>query len=143
MEIRVIKTSAKKSFESLPKTYNELVGIHMPRPIHDEADYNNTVEMVDMLAGHDLTPDQEDYLVILAGLIETYEKEHVKESLPKNANVLGYLMQEHGITGDGLARILGIDRSTAYRLVKGERNLTVPHIKTLAKHFNISTEAFM
>ncbi|WP_277559032.1 helix-turn-helix domain-containing protein [Ereboglobus sp. PH5-10] len=115
----------------------------MPRPIHDEADYNNTVEMVDMLAGHDLTPDQEDYLVILAGLIETYEKEHVKESLPKNANVLGYLMQEHGITGDGLARILGIDRSTAYRLVKGERNLTVPHIKTLAKHFNISTEAFM
>lgn len=138
-----MKTIAKQPFKKLPATYEGLAKIHMPRPIHDEVAYNNTVEMVDALAGHTLTPDQEDYLVILSDQIEIYEKEHVKETQSPDTNVLGYLMEEHGLTGDDLARILGIDRSTAYRIAKGERNLTVPHIKTLAEYFGVTPQSFI
>jgi len=65
--------AAKLSFKELPKTYSGLVQWHMPRRLHDEADYRNAVEIVDCLAGHDLNPDQEDYLDLLSDLVETYE----------------------------------------------------------------------
>jgi len=41
----------------LPKTYGELVALHVPRPIGDKVAYDNTVAVVDALAGHALNPD--------------------------------------------------------------------------------------
>ena len=66
----------------LPKTYEELVGLHVPRPIGDKVAYENTVAIVDALAGHTLNRDQEDYLEILSDLIEYYEEENLP-ALPK------------------------------------------------------------
>lgn len=43
------------SFARLPKTYAGLVAVHMPRPTHDKAAYDNAVELVHALAGHKLT----------------------------------------------------------------------------------------
>lgn len=40
------------SFADLPKTYEERVAGYLPRPIHDVVGYQNTVEMIDALAGH-------------------------------------------------------------------------------------------
>lgn len=39
-------------FARLPKTYSGLVALHMPRPIHDKVAYDNAVEVVHALAGH-------------------------------------------------------------------------------------------
>jgi antitoxin component HigA of HigAB toxin-antitoxin module len=36
-----------------------------------------------------------------------------------------------------LARVLGSDRSMGPKLLRGERRLTVDHIRTLAGHFHI------
>lgn len=128
----------------LPRRYAELVEFHLPRPIHDEVAYDNTVEIVDALAGHKLNADQEDYLELLSRLVETYEDQNVT-ALPKvNAkDQLKFLLSENGLTGEGLAALLGVDRSTAYKLLKGARNLTTEHVRVLAKRFKVSTDLFI
>lgn len=57
--------------------------------------------------------------------------------------MLKYLLDEHKVGGDGLAHILGVDRSIAYRILKGERRLTAEHVKTLGAHFSVPADLFL
>ncbi len=57
--------------------------------------------------------------------------------------MLKYLLDEHKVGGDGLAQILGVDRSIAYRILKGERRLTAEHVKTLGAHFSVPADLFL
>ena len=54
-----MKTVSALSFDDLPKTFDGLLKLHAPRPIHDEVGYENTVELVDLLAGQKLNKDQD------------------------------------------------------------------------------------
>lgn len=128
----------------LPRHYAKLVELHPPRPIHDEVAYDNTVEIIDALAGHKLNTDQEDYLELLSRLVETYEDQNVA-ALPTGSasERLKFLLSEHDLSGEDLAELLGVDRSTAYKLLKGGRNLTTEHIRALAKRFKVSTDLFI
>jgi HTH-type transcriptional regulator/antitoxin HigA len=136
--------TATLSFHRLPKTYENLVSMHMPRPIHDKVGYDNAVEVVHALAGHKLNRDQDDYLAIMAKLIEEYETETVPE--PKSVRgieAVKFLLGEHGLSADDLGELLGVNRSVAYRILKGARNLTADHIKKLATRFSVSTDLFL
>src|SRR5438874_5317349 len=109
-------TFDRLTFEQVPATFDGLIKLHAPRPIHDEVGYKNTVEMVDALAGHPLNKDQEDYLLLLSALVERYEA----DTLPKRPRVTGlamlrYLLDENELGGDDLAKLIGVDRSVAYR----------------------------
>jgi HTH-type transcriptional regulator / antitoxin HigA len=130
--------------KKLPKTYSDLVALHVPRPIHDLVSYENTVQMVDALAGLPLNRDQEDYLEILSQQIEAFEAANLKA--PKSVvglELVRMLLDENGLTGDDLADLLGIDRSAAYKILKGGRNLTAEHVRRLADRFAISSDAIL
>ncbi len=139
-------TATHLTFSRLPTTFEGLVKFHPPRPIHDATAYDNTAEIVDVLAvaGPRLNADQADYLELLATLIERYDADHV-EKLPASSglDLLKYLVEEHNLGGDGLAKILEVDRSVAYRILKGERSLTTTHLKTLGTHFGVSAHLFL
>lgn len=139
-----MKTPRKPAFAQMPTTFDGLIKLHAPRPIHDAVAYANTVEVVDALAGHKLNRDQDDYLLLLAALVERYET----ETLPKRPRVSGldmlrYLLEENDLGGDDLAKILGLDRSAAFRILKGERQLTTAHIKALRDRFGASADVFI
>lgn len=132
------------NFARLPKTYSGLVALHMPRPIHDKVGYDNAVEIVHALAGHKLNHDQDDYLAIMAKLIEDYENEHVPQPKSvKGIDALRFLLEENGLTAADLGQIIGVNRSVAYRILKGARNLTVDHVKKLAARFAVSTDLLL
>ena len=61
-------TAARLTFSRLPTTFEGLVKFHPPRPIHDRPGYDNTAEIMDVLAvaGPKLNADQADYLVVVA-----------------------------------------------------------------------------
>ena len=100
--------------------------------------------MIDALAGHKLNADQEDYLQLLSQLVETYEADHLKPRIKvKGVAALQFLMKENQLTGDDLANMLGVDRSTAYKLLKGGRNLTTEHIRILGDRFKVSAALFI
>lgn len=133
-----------QAFDELPTTFDGLIRNFPPRPIHDRADHENAVGMIDALAGHNLNKDQEDYLEVLATLVERYES----ETLPKRPRVTGlallrYLLEEHSLTGDDLAKIISVHRSVAYRILKGERGLTTDHLKALSDRFGVPVGAFV
>jgi hypothetical protein len=73
------KTKSKLTLSELPVTYEGLVRHHMPRYIHDQAEYDNTCEVADLLAlpaaNGRLNADQEDYYFLLCDLIEAWDKE--------------------------------------------------------------------
>ena len=128
----------------LPTTYSELVAFHLPRPIHDKVSYQNMVEIIDALAGHKLTQDQEDYLELLSQLIESYEAatSPLAKKTPGIA-ALKYLVAENNMTGEDLGRLLGIDRSVAFKILKEKRRLTTEHVKKLSTRFRVSADLFL
>ena len=98
-------TRARIEFTRLPKDYAALCRLLAPRPIHDKAGFQNVTEITDAMAGHDLTPDQEDYF--------------------------------------DLARLLRVHRTLGAMILRGERKLTLNHVRTLARHFGVSADALL
>lgn len=129
--------------KSLPRTYRELVDLLPPRPIHTPSEYEEVAEVVDRLAVMDKrTAAQEDYLEALTRFIEDYDDEHHPIPDAPPAQILKHLMEQRQMTVSDLGRILG-DRSTASRVLKGERELSKAHILKLAEYFGTSTDLFI
>ena len=70
-----MKTSTL-THDDIPETYAELVGLFMPRPLHDEMDYRNALGVLDAMAGFEMNADQEDYFEAVATFVEKYEARH-------------------------------------------------------------------
>lgn len=138
-------TTFEQGAIAIPETYRELVALHAPRPIRDAIDFKNTQAVLDSLSGRtDLNEDQADYLDLLTQIVESYEEENTKD-LPNihGIELLKHLMEMHNMVGDDLAAILKVDRSTAYKILRKTRKLTIEQIRALAKHFCLSSEAFI
>ncbi len=140
-----MKTKTKLRFADLPKDYAGLCRVFLPRPIHDAVEYGNVAEVADALAlwQDDFTRDQADYFDLLCSLMEEYDAEHVKWSKLKGRDILQHLLDEHDMTAADLSRILGGSRNLGAMILRGERNLTLAHVRKLAAHFKVSPELFV
>lgn len=134
------KTTKKKTF---PKTYKGLLNLFMLRPIHDKVELKNAIEVIDMLAGHELNQEQEDYLEALSILVEAYENEHHKVRAKSPIDVIKFLLDENGLNASDLGRILNCSRSLGSKLLKAERSLTAKHIKRLSERFSVNPALFI
>lgn len=56
---------------------------------------------------------------------------------------LAFLLEEHGLSAADLGAIIGVNRSVAYRILKGTRRLTAAHIKILATRFAVSADLLL
>ncbi len=137
-------TRSKIEFARLPKDYTSLCRMLTPRPIHDKVDFENVTEITDAMAGHKLTRDQEDYFDLLCRLIEDYEKE---QGLPapkaSGLDALRHLLDVNDMSAADLARLLGVHRTLGAMILRGERQLTLAHVRTLSKHFCVSADLFL
>jgi len=140
-----MKTRTQVRFAELPKDYPGLCRALLPRPIHDAVDYANVTEIADALAlwQDDFTPDQADYFDLLCSLIEDYDAEHVKWPKVRGLDLLKHLLAEHHLAAADLSRILEGSRNLGAMILRGERNLTVPHIRKLAEFFKVSVAVFI
>ena len=138
-------TRAKTEFARLPKDYAGLCRMLTPRPIRDKVDFENVTEITDAMAGHKLTADQEDYFDLLCRLIEDYEKEHAQLDTSKvtGLEALQHLLEAHDLNAADLARLLGVHRTLGAMILRGERKLTLNHVRTLARHFGVSADVFL
>jgi antitoxin component HigA of HigAB toxin-antitoxin module len=57
--------------------------------------------------------------------------------------VLRHLLAERDLSAADLSRLLNGSRNLGAMILRGERNLTVAHIRTLAAHFHISPEVLV
>jgi HTH-type transcriptional regulator / antitoxin HigA len=125
--------------DEIPDTYQELVGLFMPRPLHDEVDYRNALAVLDAMAGFEMNVDQEDYFEAVATFVEKYEAQHhaIEQAKMTPVELIRSLMEEHDMSESDLGRLLG-DRSLGHRILSGERELSKAHIRILAEHFSLN-----
>ena len=139
-----MKDFRKLPFAQWPTSYAALMAVYAPRPLHTDTAYAEAVSYADAMAGFPLKADQEDYLEMLAGVIKAYDDRTLKHwPVSSGVEILGFLMEEHGLKGPDLARILGVSPTIAYRIIKGRRRLTADHIRALAEHFGVSADLFL
>jgi HTH-type transcriptional regulator/antitoxin HigA len=134
------RTSASpESFASLPKDYTGLCQRYVPRPLHDAADYATARQAIEPLLGFEdqINADQADYLEAVSSFIEAYDHTRVKWPQGTPLDMLKFLLEQHDLSAADLSRVLGGERSMGAKLLRGERRLTVDHIRTLARHFHI------
>jgi len=56
---------------------------------------------------------------------------------------LRHLLEQSKMNASDLARLLGIHVSMGSKILKGDRSLTVEHLKKLAERFKVSPEMFI
>ena len=136
-------TRTRIEFARLPKDYAGLCRMLTPRPIHDKVDFENATEITDAMAGHKLSADQEDYFDLLCRLIEDDEKERLSTPKVTGLEALQHLLDAHDMSAADLARLLDVHRTLGAMILRGERQLTLAHVRTLAKHFSVSADLFL
>jgi HTH-type transcriptional regulator/antitoxin HigA len=137
--------AAKRAHNTkLPGKFEELVRIMPPQAIKDDARYADTTSMIDrLMAVERLTKGQELYMETLVQLVQAYESAHHAIALPSGMDALRHLMAEHGLNASALARVLGVHESMGSKILRGERALTVDHIRALAARFKVRAEIFL
>jgi len=138
-------TRSKIQFAGLPEDYHGLCRLYIPRPIRDKVDFENATEITDALAGHKLTTDQEDYFDLLCRLIEDYENEHTRLATPKvsGLDALRHLLEAHEMSAADLSRLLNAHRTLGAMILRGDRQLTLSHVRKLSEHFGVPADLFL
>lgn len=112
--------------------------------IRNEREYDAAVTRLNDLldeVGTDENHPLYGLLDTLGTLIEAYEAEH--EPLPpvSGADMLQYLMEEHGLRQADLSEIGS--QGVVSEILSGKRELNVRQIRVLAKHFGVSPAVFI
>lgn len=135
-------------FTDLPTNYAALCGVVVPRPIHDRAAYENALEVMEAMSGFEqiFNENQGDYYAVITdfvGACEDAAREAGDSNLRPPLESLKYLLEENDMTAADLSRLFGADRTLGAKILRGERNLTVPHLRILSAQFNVSPALFI
>ena len=139
-------TTVKPGRDRLPKRYGDLVRTMPPQAITDDVHLAATVEMIDrLMAPSRLTKDQRLYLETFVQLVQAYEDRHhgIDTDDISGIDALRQLMSDNDMNASALGRLLGIHASMGSKILKGERSLTVEHLRKLADRFKVRAELFM
>lgn len=133
-----------RPFSKMPKTFDGLCRMLPPRPIHDEADYGNAIEMLDSLVGFELNKDQLDYVEVMTTLVGAHEDAHhaIETSDISGLDSLKYLLEQNEMTASDLGKLLG-NRSLGSKVLRGERELSKNHLRILAQRFKVDAGLFL
>ena len=71
-----ITVNIRRNFREMPRDYEALCRVYLPRPIHDRAEYENVAEIARVFAGFEeaMSGDQQDYFQLLCSLMEAIPK---------------------------------------------------------------------
>lgn len=126
-------------------TYPELIEQFPLRPIRSERQLDRATRLAFQLAsGKRLSRGEQDYLDVLTHLIEVYED--AQHSIGPDASpqeLLGFLIEENGLTLSRLAKETGIHVSTLSEILHGKRDFNVQQISRLAARFRVDPGLFI
>ncbi len=135
----------KRSSKALSK-YLALIQDFPLRPIRTDREMNAATNILDRLfASPKLSRDEEDYVQVLAGLVERYEEEHdpIDVSNITPVEMLKHLMEENDMTSADLANLLDIGPSAVSMIFSGKREISKANAKTLAERFSVNVSVFI
>jgi HTH-type transcriptional regulator/antitoxin HigA len=125
--------------------YLQLVRECPLRIIRTEAEYRRAITMLDSLSdlGPARTEDETEYLLALALFVEKYEQAHEPASSAAGVEILGYLIETHGVKQGDVAVGTGLADSTVSEILAGKRKMNIKHIEALARFFKVELAVFL
>jgi HTH-type transcriptional regulator/antitoxin HigA len=141
-----MQIAKKNGQQALAGRFQQLVEAMPPQAIQDDAQYEKTLEMIDrLMARKRLTRGQALYMETLVQLVQAFEAENhpIDTSDLRGIDSLRHLLAENDMNASDLARLLGVHASMGSKILKGERSLTVEHVKKLAARFKVRPQLFI
>jgi HTH-type transcriptional regulator/antitoxin HigA len=126
--------------------FEQLAKLLPPQAIRNDAEHQRMLDMIDRLMSlGKLTKGQGLYLETLVQLVQAYEAEHhaIETSDLSGLDSLRHLLTENQMNASELARLLGVHASMGSKILKGERSLTVEHLRKLASRFKVRPDSFI
>jgi HTH-type transcriptional regulator / antitoxin HigA len=126
--------------------FEQLVKAMPPQAIQDDAQCQKTLDMIDRLMSRKkLSQGQALYMETLVQLVQAFEAENhsIDTSDLHGIDSLRHLLAENDMNASDLARLLGVHASMGSKILKGERSLTVEHVKKLAARFKVRSQLFI
>jgi len=114
------------------------------KPIKNETDYNEALELLDelMMINPETDCEEADQLMILATLIEDYEKQHFPIDIPNAVDAIKFRMEQMDLRPADLIPYLG-SASRVSEILSGKRSLTVKMINALSRGLGIPEKALL
>lgn len=112
--------------------------------IRDEREYDAAVARLDALVdeiGDDPKNPRYRLIETLSVLIEAYDREHHLPPEATGADVVQFLMDQHGLSQGGLPEIGS--QGVVSEVLAGRRRLNVRQIEALARRFGVEPGAFI
>jgi len=112
--------------------------------IRNEREYDAAVERMNELLdeiGTDENHPLYSLLDTLGTLIEAYEEDHHAIPDANGADVLRFIMDEHGLTQSELPEVGS--QGVVSEVLNGKRELNVRQIRALTKRFKVSASVFV
>jgi HTH-type transcriptional regulator/antitoxin HigA len=112
--------------------------------IHNEEEYDAAIERLNHLIDEIGTNENHplyDLMDTLGTLIHAYEEAHQPMPECSGADVLQFLMDEHGLTQSDLLEIGS--QGVVSEILSGKRDMNVRQIRALAKRFHVSPAVFV
>lgn len=127
----------------LAEAWREVQELAPIRTIRSEAEYDRAAATLDRFldeVGTDETHPLYELLDVLGTLVHAYEEEHHAVPEVRGAEVLRFLLDEHGLTQSDLPEVGS--QGVVSELLAGKRELNVRQIRALAGRFGVSPAVF-
>lgn len=112
--------------------------------IRNEREYNAAIEhlneLLDVIGTNEKHPLY-SLLDTLGTIIQAYEADHYPVPASSGAEVLRFLMEEHGLTQSDLSEVGS--QGVVSEILHGKRELNTRQIRALAKRFKVSPAVFI
>jgi HTH-type transcriptional regulator / antitoxin HigA len=125
-------------------TYLDLVRRFPLKPIKDDREHEQAVEIIQELIGRKLDVGASNYLDTLILLVNKYEDENHTPMGPNLSpqEALRAIMNANGMSQAEMGKVIGSE-SAVSMFLKGERGLSKAHIKALVSRFRVDASLFL
>jgi HTH-type transcriptional regulator/antitoxin HigA len=123
--------------------YLALIADFPLRPLRSDDDLDRAIAVINRLIDRvELTQGEQDYLDVLARLVEDYESEHIEIPPVSGVAMLRHLMEANGLKQADLADLFG-GKSVISEVLSGKRSLSKQHIQRLSARFGLPADVFL
>ncbi len=124
-------------------TYRELLLAHEPHPIRNEGEADESRDIIDELTDlPERTPDQQQFLDLLAELLWVWESEHEEPVKASSQEVVRMFLESNNLRQSALVGPVFPNRHAVSDFLVGRRPLTLQRVRKLAAFFHVSPAAF-
>ncbi len=121
--------------------FRDAIGFSTIRTAKDFARANKILDQLLDIVGNDESHPLADVLYYIGNQIEVYEDEHFPIPDAKPADVLRFMMEQHGLKQSDLSDCMPPSRVS--EILNGRREISKRQAKKLAKRFKVSIDVFI